>query len=139
VPVQEAGEASGVTNTFRQVGSSLGAAIIGAVLLTSIVTDLQAAVSASAQIPASAKPQIDALLRRQASGLAFSTGGVFDRLPPALHTEMLAARRTATAEGNRKALLYGAGFVLVGLLASTRLPRRAQDRSAPEDRGAGPS
>jgi EmrB/QacA subfamily drug resistance transporter len=136
VPVQEAGEASGVTNTFRQIGSSLGSAIIGAVLLTSIVTDLQAAVGASARIPASAKPQIDTLLRQQASGLAFSTGGVFDRLPPVVRDEMLAARRVATAEGNRKALLYGAGFVLLGLLVSTQLPRRAQERGAPEERGA---
>ncbi len=32
VPVEDAGEASGVTNTFRQIGASLGAAILGAVL-----------------------------------------------------------------------------------------------------------
>jgi EmrB/QacA subfamily drug resistance transporter len=36
VPVREAGEASGVTNTFRQIGASLGAAIIGAILLSTI-------------------------------------------------------------------------------------------------------
>jgi hypothetical protein len=32
------------------------------------------------------------------------------------------ARRAATTGGNRKALLYGAGFVLLGLLVSTQLP-----------------
>jgi len=35
---------------------------------------------------------------------------------------MTAARRAATTDGNRKALLYGAAFILLGLLVSTRLP-----------------
>ena len=126
VPVQEAGEASGVTNTFRQIGSSLGAAIIGAVLLTSIVGDLQAVVRSSPQIPPGAKPGIDRMLRQQSSGLAFGAGGMFDRLPPATRDEMSRARRVATTDGNRKALLYGAGFVLLGLLVSTQLPLWAE-------------
>jgi hypothetical protein len=41
---------------------------------------------------------------------------------------MSAARRVATTDGNRKALLYGAGFALVGLLVSTRLPLRAPEQ-----------
>ncbi len=36
VPVSQAGEASGLNNTMRQVGQSFGAAILGAVLLTAI-------------------------------------------------------------------------------------------------------
>ncbi len=131
VPVAEAGEASGVTNTFRQVGLSLGAAIIGSVLLTAIVVDLQGAVGASRQIPLPAKPGIDAQLREQASNLAFGAGGLFDRLPPAARAEMTAARSAATVDGNKKALLYGAGFLLVGLLVSTRLPRRAGEVARP--------
>jgi EmrB/QacA subfamily drug resistance transporter len=122
VPVQEAGEASGVTNTFRQIGSALGSAIIGAVLLTSIVGDLQAVVRTSPRIPPAARPGIDRVLRQQSSGLAFGAAGMFDRLPPATRDEMSHARRVATADGNRKALLYGAGFVLLGLLVSTQLP-----------------
>ena len=128
VPVAEAGEASGVTNTFRQIGSSLGAAIIGSVLLTSIVVDLQGTVAASPQIAPSARPAIDRLLRQQSSSLAFGAGGLFDRLPPATRDEMIAARRIATTNGNRKALLYGAGFILLGLLVSTRLPLRAPEQ-----------
>ncbi|PYQ63805.1 MAG: hypothetical protein DMF53_09255 [Acidobacteria bacterium] len=126
VPVEEAGEASGITNTFRQVGSSLGAAIIGAVLLTAIVSDLQTVVQTSPQIPPAAKPGIDRTLRQQSSSLAFGAGGMFDRLPPPLRDEMNHARRVATTDGNRKALLYGAGFVLLGLLVSTQLPLWAE-------------
>ncbi len=132
VPVEEAGEASGVTNTFRQIGSSLGAAIIGSVLLTSIVADLQATVGRSARIPPQEKPAVDRLLRQQSSSLAFNggggQGGPFDRLPPAVRREMNAARRVAITDGDRKALTYGAGFVLLGLLVSTRLPLRAAEQ-----------
>jgi EmrB/QacA subfamily drug resistance transporter len=128
VPVQEAGEASGITNTFRQIGLTLGAAIIGSVLLTSIVVDLQATVQSSPQISAEAKPGIDRLLRQQSSSLAFGAGGLFDRLPPATRDAMIAARRVATTDGNRKALLYGAAFALVGLLVSVWLPLRAQEQ-----------
>jgi len=128
VPVQEAGEASGVTNTFRQIGSSLGAAIIGSVLLTSIVVDLQATVRASSQIPVAAKAGVDRMLRQQSSSLAFGAGGMFDRLPPPTRAAMTAARRVATTDGNRKALLYGAAFLLLGLLVSTQLPLYAAEQ-----------
>jgi EmrB/QacA subfamily drug resistance transporter len=128
VPVSEAGEASGVTNTFRQIGLSLGAAIIGSVLLTSIVTDLQSAVQTSGRIPPAVRPGLEETLRRQASGLAFGANGIFDPLPPDARREMNAARRVAVTDGNRKALLYGAGFVLLGLLVSTRLSLQAQEQ-----------
>jgi EmrB/QacA subfamily drug resistance transporter len=134
VPVEEAGEASGVVNTFRQIGLTLGAAIIGAVLLTSVVANLLASVDASARIPASAKPGIAVLLRRQSSSLAFNAG-VFQRLPPAIRGEMVTDRRLATVRGNRRALLYGAGFALLGLLVSTRLPLRAGGSPAKADAG----
>lgn len=79
------------------------------------------------RIPATAKPEIDSRLRQQSSSLAFGGGELFERLPLAARSEMTTARRAATTDGNRKALLYGAGFVLLGLLASTRLPRRAHE------------
>jgi EmrB/QacA subfamily drug resistance transporter len=132
VPVQEAGEASGVTNTFRQIGLTLGAAVIGSVLLTSIVGDLQATVRSSPQIPAEAKAGIDQMIRQHSSSLAFGANGLFDRLPPATRDAMTAARRVATTDGNRKALLYGAAFALLGLLVSVRLPLYAQEQGKRE-------
>ena len=40
LPVSKAGEASGVNNTLRQVGQSFGAAILGAILLTAIASNV---------------------------------------------------------------------------------------------------
>src|SRR5438105_14182594 len=67
VPVREAGEASGVTNTFRQIGLTLGAAVLGAILISTILIRLDAAVEQSASIPPQSKGSIIKMLRHQAA------------------------------------------------------------------------
>ena len=129
VPVREAGEASGVTNTFRQIGASLGAAIIGAILLSTILVHLESAVESSARIPPQAKSSITSTLRAQASGLAFGGGDIFAQLPPDVQGEMLEMRRAATTAGIRRAFLYGAIFAILGLFVSTRLPLRPREHA----------
>jgi predicted MFS family arabinose efflux permease len=124
VPVRDAGEASGVMNTFRQVGAALGAAIIGAILLSTIVTNLQSAIDASTAIPTQEKPRLDASLRLQAPALAFGGAEVFSEVPQATRQELDRMRREATTMGDRTALLCAAGFALLGLLVSVRLPLR---------------
>jgi EmrB/QacA subfamily drug resistance transporter len=129
VPVREAGEASGVTNTFRQVGASLGAAIIGAILISTILMRLDTAVIRSSNIPPQSKEAITRMLREQASGLAFGTGGIFDTLPVGMRREMMALRSAATTTGIQRAFLWGAIFALLGLAVSTRLPLRPEEHS----------
>ncbi len=55
---QYAGEASGVNNTMRQVGSSFGAAIIGATLFAMIATQISSKISADPVIPDAARAKI---------------------------------------------------------------------------------
>jgi MFS family permease len=129
VPVREAGEASGLTNTFRQIGSSLGAAIIGAILLTTILASLEADVAQSPRIPQSSKTPIANMLRAESSSLAFGGAEIFARVEPATRTEMVQLRRAATTTGNRRALLYGAVFLVIALLVSTKLPLRPNEES----------
>jgi len=100
VPVRDAGEASGVTNTFRQVGSSLGAAIIGAILLQLIIAGL-----GGHQDP------------HQAMSLAFGA--------PLHDAHQIAVRKIATTRGIRAAMLYGAACAIVGLIVTRWLPMRA--------------
>jgi EmrB/QacA subfamily drug resistance transporter len=127
VPVRDAGEASGVMNTFRQVGAALGAAVIGAILLSTIVTNLQSAIDTSAAIPTQDKPRLGTSLRMQAPALAFGGAEVFSEVPQATRQELDRMRREATTMGDRTALLCGAGFALLGLLVSVRLPLRPAD------------
>jgi EmrB/QacA subfamily drug resistance transporter len=127
VPVREAGEASGVTNTFRQIGISLGAAIIGAVLISTILVRLDNAVEQSPNISPQSKESIIRMLRSQAAGLAFGESGVFDSLPPAIRSQMIAMRLAATTTGIQRAFLCGALFTLLGLAVSTQLPLRPKE------------
>jgi EmrB/QacA subfamily drug resistance transporter len=126
VPVREAGEASGVGNTFRQVGSALGAAIIGAVLLSTILANIETAVASSDRVPPAEKPAIASMLREQSSALAFGGAEIFARVPEQTRAALAGFRRDATTTGNQAALLYGAAFAFLGLLISTRLPVNAK-------------
>lgn len=123
VPVREAGEASGVGNTFRQVGSALGAAIIGAVLLSTILANVETSVTSSAAIPPAEKQNVTSTFAQHSSDLAFNGPDLFAHLPADSRKALESFRRDATTKGSRTALLYGAVFAFLGLLISTRLPR----------------
>lgn len=71
-----AGEASGVNNTLRQVGSSFGAAIIGAALFTNIASAITTNINSDIQIPQTAKAQIveKAKTASQEGGLTGDSG-----------------------------------------------------------------
>jgi len=124
VQVREAGEASGVLNTFRQIGISLGSAIIGAVLISTILVRLDETLTSSSTIPSQSKQAIAHLLQAQASGVAFGDSKVFDSLPPQPRSEMLAMRRVATTAGIQRAFWFGAAFALLGFGVSMFLPMR---------------
>jgi hypothetical protein len=122
VPVRDAGEASGVTNTFRQIGSSLGAAIIGAILLNVILGGLQ-----NANIPPQQRAAVQQILNREKSSIAFGSAETFASLPPPVRAQLTAYRREATTRGIRAALLVGAGFMILAMFVSKWLPLRAQN------------
>jgi len=129
VPVREAGEASGVTNTFRQIGSSLGAAIIGAILLSTILANLEGGVAQSPRIPTQSKAPIGTMLRAESSSLAFGGAEIFAKVDPETRAEMVQLRRDATTAANRRALLYGALFLVIALSVSIKLPLRPNEES----------
>jgi EmrB/QacA subfamily drug resistance transporter len=127
VPLREAGEASGVTNTFRQIGISLGSAVIGAILISTIVARLDAAVEENRNISPQSKAAIIHTVRTEAPGLAFGESGIFDALPPDVRSTMIALRREATTVGIQRGFVCGALFALLGLAVSTQLPMRPRE------------
>ena len=54
----EAGVASGINGTIREVGRSLGVALIGAVFIASLTTSIQSNISENSNIPESVKSQL---------------------------------------------------------------------------------
>jgi hypothetical protein len=123
--VYASGEASGVSNTMRQVGSSLGAAIIGAILLSSLSSNLSAGILSSTVIPEQAKAQIAQAVSTQTSSVEFGSGAhLSGQVSPQITQEIQRISHQATVDADRLALKYGAFFAFIGFLLSFGLPSK---------------
>ncbi len=125
VSIQEAGEASGVNNTLRQIGATLGAAVIGAALLTALSTNLIDGINDSKVIPDKAKAQISAEVSSQTSNVEFGGGArIGQNIPQKITDEITLISHRATTDSNKMALLYTFFATIVGFLATFFLPRQ---------------
>ncbi len=124
VPVEEAGEASGVNNTMRQVGTSLGAAIVGAAIITLIGSYVANGINNSQVIPDPAKQQISQKFSSQSSNIEF--GGSQDSLkdiPVPIAQEIQNIAKQATTKAAQDGYVYAAMFVLLAFAVSLFLPK----------------
>ena len=122
VSVNEAGEASGVNNTLRQVGSSLGTAVVGTVLIAAIGTGLVKGVQTSNVISDQHRPALVQTVRAQASNIEFGLPLTGENISAAEKTELKAISNTSTVKGIRVALLLTATFTGLAYLLSFGLP-----------------
>lgn len=124
VSVEQAGEASGVNNTFRQLGSSLGQALIGALLIASLTTQLNGDVSKSVVLPNAAKPQFTADIVQSAQSLGTSKLVGASRLPRPILAEITRIKNDAIVKGTRTGMIAVIGASVLALVLSLRLPVR---------------
>ncbi len=117
VPPLKSGQASAVNNTFRQIGTALGTAIIGAVLFTGLGTILNDTLTKEAGISDGDREKIVNEVRGT-SGQAIR--GLEEI--PGLSVIVKDAKESYT-EAARDAALVAGGLVFIGLLASFALPR----------------
>ena len=124
VSVEESGEASGVNTTLRQVGATLGSAIMGAILISSLSLGLVSGVNSSSVIPAGLKPALGQDVARQASSIEFGTGITTggSSLPTYISNEISAISNQATVDASHKTFIYSLIFVVFALLLSLWLP-----------------
>lgn len=123
VSVEEAGEASGVNNTFRQLGSSLGSAIIGAALLTALSTNLVDGIKESKVIPEPARVQISEQVSKQTSNVEFGGGAkMSSKMPKIMTEEITKISHQATTDANRLAVIYTIATLILGFIAAFWLP-----------------
>lgn len=132
VPPELSGGASAMTSTFRQVGSALGAAILGTVLFGSLAgifsADLERDGSLSADQQAELVDQVD-----RTAGQAI----VEIEQRPGMSQVAQEAKSAYTSAAQVTAAV-AAGFVTIGLLVSFGLPRdrREEEQVAPEAESA---
>lgn len=123
VSPQQSGEASGVNNTMRQVGGTLGTAIIGAVLISAISANLLAGITGSAKIPAPIKTVISDNFASQTSRVEFGGGADLPvGTPKFLVDEITSVSQIAITDATKSALNYAVVFAFLGLFSSYWLP-----------------
>ncbi len=127
VPADASGRASAMTSTFRQVGSALGGAILGATLFAGLGYFTTQDIESVSKLPAEQQSQIVDAVRG-------SAGQAIPQLEkvPGLESEVIAAKDGYTTAARDTAHL-AAAFVFFGLLVSFGLPR---DRKGPDGYGS---
>lgn len=135
VSVQQSGEASGVNNTIRQIGSSFGSAIIGAALIATLTSNVVQRLETSPLIPNESRAAIVEQVKASGSNIEFA--GPIQNLGLTIETqeEITLATHQSTVDGNKVALAFTGGFAFVALLFSNYLPNirdleTAQDPTA---------
>ena len=118
VPVDVSGQASGIQSTARQVGSALGVAVLGTLLLTQLGSRTASALATIPGLPPAAQHQITQVVR-SSGGSAISS---LHSMPGG--AAVVNAASGAAADAASIVALCAAGFILVGLLATMALPRR---------------
>ncbi len=117
VPPLKSGQASAVTSTFRQIGTALGTAVIGAVLFTGLGTILSDTLAEEAGISDGDREKI---VNEVQSTAGQAIRGLEEI--PGLNVVVKDAKESYT-EAARDAAWVAGGMVFVGLLVSFGLPR----------------
>jgi len=122
--VEQAGKAAGVNNTFRQLGTTLGTAIIGAVLIATIAANMTCGIQASSVIREPYKPVINQAVKEQVSNVEFGGGAQLPAgIPVEIGNEIVRISNASVTKGNRIALVFAACIALLGFFVSLLLPR----------------
>ena len=118
VPVEESGQASGLQSTVRQLGSALGVAALGGLLLHQLASRTRSELE-SLGLPTEAVDKVT-------SAVSDSAGVAIAGLQQTPGQEAVAAAATdAMIAASRVTTLSAAAFLLIGLLATLRLPSDA--------------
>jgi hypothetical protein len=122
VPPERSGLASGASSTMRQVGTAVGAALIGTLLLVGLNTGTRDRLVSIPGLPAAAAEQV-------ATAIEASDGQALVTLrDDPWSVAAVPAIEAAFADAARTAGLVAAGFIGLGLAFSLLLPAPARER-----------
>jgi EmrB/QacA subfamily drug resistance transporter len=130
VPPERAGMASGVNNTFRQVGIAAGIAVLGSVFTSAIGRHLTATLPSSL---AGSAPAIENAVRQGSVGQSLAS------VPPASRAVVGEALRSSVAAGLNDVAYVTAGVAIVGGVCAAVLIRQkdflSRDEAPPSAAG----
>jgi EmrB/QacA subfamily drug resistance transporter len=125
VPDDQSSEVGGVQNTMTNLGASIGTALAGAILISTLTTAFVANIEKSDAIPPSVKSQARVEL---ASGVPFVSDADLNKaldaasVPPKQSDAALAAYKDARIDGLESALAVLALASVIALLLAQKIP-----------------
>ena len=129
-------EAGGLQNTAQQLGSSLGTAFLGAVVLTGLLASFSANVASNPRIADEVQAQVQTRLSAGGSFVASAeveAAATKAGLAEKEVSEVVGNYEDAQLEALKTALLFAALLVLASFFATRNLPARRFDQLAAPD------
>jgi EmrB/QacA subfamily drug resistance transporter len=133
VKPEQIGEGSGVSSMVRQLGGTLGAAIIGAVFIAALTSSFTSSVNSNPVIPTTAKPTIVQKVESDSASIEFGSNDGSTTPKNKVEQEIETIAHQAVVEGGRQALIYVAAFSFLALLVSFYLPNTMRTHTKTED------
>jgi len=135
-------EAGGLQTTAQQLGSSLGTALLGAIVITGLVTAFGNSVEDNPRIAAEVKQEVEI---RMSAGASFVPADQVEAvaqqegIDEATTTELVSHYEDAQLSALKTAFLFAALLVLASFFATRNLPSRRFDELASTDERAPPA
>lgn len=131
-PIDEAGEASGLSTTIRNLGGSLGTAIIGTILVSSLVSNMIQGVNDSNILPNPLKQEIIGEIEENSQKLTEEDNMNNDsQIPIKISEELKNIKNKAIVRANKESLNYTALFTVLTLLISLFIPKKKLKENNP--------
>lgn len=124
-PLDKAGEASGLTTTIRNLGGSLGTAIIGTILVSSLITNMIDGINESETLPDPIKQEIIRDIEENGQKMTQENEATNNsQIPQNISNELINIKNEATVKANKESLNYTAFFAFLTLLISFLIPAK---------------
>jgi EmrB/QacA subfamily drug resistance transporter len=123
---EERSEAGGLQNTAAQLGSSLGTAFLGAVVITGLIGSFSGNVESNPQVEAGVREQVQTKLAAGASFVPASqveAAAQDEGVDEATTAELVSDYEDAQLSALKTAFLFAAGLVGIAFFGTRRLPR----------------
>lgn len=143
VAPERSAEVGGLQNTATNLGSSLGTALVGSVLISTLSISVLTGITQDPAVPDSVKTRVSTSLTGSVpflSDTALVDGLRAAQVPAPVADRIVAANSAARLDALRTALALTALLTLLALFVTSQLPTQpTQEASSGPDPGAGPS
>ncbi|MGH2937728.1 MAG: MFS transporter [Solirubrobacterales bacterium] len=126
----ERSEAGGLQNTAQQLGSSLGTAFLGAVVITGLIASFSANVQSNPRIENEVKEQVEVRMSAGASFVPASqvrAAAEAEGIEPATVDEVVGSYEDAQLGALKTAFLFAAALILAAFFGTRNLPTKRFD------------